>query len=417
MRTCGRSALKASEAHHVRSTLVLTVALAAIAVAADYEKPPILSAKDIVPSAILAGKGYKIDDKVPTDGLLGRYTIRSAAGTFPAHGLEMLSVRVSELPAIQHLKGVSHSKVFLTAARGAAEKPVKAAVNMVTHPKETVQGLPAGVGRFFDRVQSGANRLVEAASSSGSGEDRAGAILKGGGTAARDALGYEQERRSLAKELKVDPYTSNPVLAKQLDDVAWVSFTGRLGTNVVMSVVVPGSIAISATNFTNDLVWDTPRGDLIVRNETALKDLEVPEAAARAFMKNAAIPLSVKTDLVQGLEKLGDVKGRAKVIALAASARSEEQARFLATAVRLLGKAHALDEVTATGTVVGREKGGGIVVPAPVDYVSWTERVARFANRADLKGSERSIWLTGKMSPRARREFEALGWKLNEGAR
>jgi hypothetical protein len=400
----------------MRSALALTLGIAAIAVAADYEKPPILSAKDIVPAAILAGKGYTVDDKVATDGLLGRYTIRSAAGTFRAHGLEMLSVRVSELPAIQHLKGVSHSKVFVTAARNAAEKPVKAAVNMVTHPKETVQGLPAGVGRFFDRVQSGANRLVEAASSSGSGEDRAGIFLKGGGTAARDALGYEQERRALAKELKVDPYTSNPVLAKQLDDVAWVSFSGRLGTNVVMSVVVPGSIAISATNFTNDLVWDTPRGDLIVRNETVLKNLGVSETPARAFMKNAAIPLSVKTDLVQGLEKLGHVKGRAAVVALAATARSEEQARFLAAAVRLLGKGHALEEVTAIGTVVGREK-GGIVVPAPVDYVSWTERVARFANRGDLKASERSIWLTGKMSPRARREFDALGWKVNEDAR
>src|SRR4030095_10410639 len=149
------------------------------------------------------------------------------------------------------------------------------------------------------------------ASSTGPDENRAGAILKGGGTAARDALGYEQERRALAKKLKVDPYTTNPVLAKQLDDVAWVSFTGRLGVNVVMSAVVPGSMAIRATSFTNDLVWDTPRGDLIVRNETALKDLEVPDAAARGFMKNAAIPLSVKTDLVQGLEKPGGGTGTA----------------------------------------------------------------------------------------------------------
>src|SRR5262249_1560771 len=195
------------------------------------------------------------------------------------------------------------------------------------------------------------------ASSAGSDGDRAGAILKGGGTDARDALGYEKARRTLAKELKVDPYTSNPVLAKSLDDVAWVAFTGRLGTNVVMSVVVPGSIVISATNFTNDLVWDTPRGDLIVRNETALKGFGVPEARARAFMNNAAIPLSVKTDLVQSLEELGDVKGRAATVALAATARSEEQGRFLATAVRMLGK-HRLEEVTATGTVVGREQGG-----------------------------------------------------------
>jgi hypothetical protein len=400
-----------------RTMLALTLGFAAIAVAADYEKSPVLPAKDIVPAAILAGKGYTIDSKVPTEGLLGRYTIRSAAGTFPAHGLDMLSVRVSELPAIQHLKGVSRSKVFLSAARGAAEKPVKAAVNIVTHPKETVQGLPAGIGRFFDRVQSGANRLVEAASGAGSDEDRAGAILKGGGTAARDALGYEQERRSLARELKVDPYTSNPVLAKLLDDVAWVSFTGRLGTNVVMSAVVPGSIVITATRFTNDLVWDTPRGDLIVRNETALKDFEVPEKTAHAFMANAAIPLSVKTDLVEALEKLGDVKGRPAVVALAATARSEEQARFLVAAVRLLGKGHGLEEMTATGTVVGREKGDAIVVPAPVDYVSWTERVARFANRADLKVAERSIVLTGNMSPRARKEFEALGWKVSEDVR
>ena len=71
-----------------RSMLALMLGAAAIAVAAvDYEKPPILPAKDIVPAAILAGKGYTIDSKVPTDGLLGRYTIRSAVGTFPAHGL------------------------------------------------------------------------------------------------------------------------------------------------------------------------------------------------------------------------------------------------------------------------------------------------------------------------------------------
>jgi hypothetical protein len=400
-----------------RTIVVLVLGLAAVATAVTYEKPPIVPAKDIVPAKILAGRGYRIDSNVPTDGLLGRYTIRSPAGTFNAHGLEMLAVRVSELPSIQHLKGVSRNKVFLDAAKHAAQRPVKAAVNMATHPKETVQGIPAGLGRFFDRVQSGANRMIEAASSAGSDDDRANTILKGGGTAARDALGYEQERRSLAKELKVDPYTSNPVLAKQLDDVAWVSFTGRLGTNVVMSVVVPGSIVINATNFTNDLVWDTPRGDLIVRNEAALRELGVPEAQARAFMKNEAIPLSVKTDLVQNLEKLRDVKGRAAVIKLAATARSEEQARFLATAVRMLGKRRGLEEVTATGTVVGREQGGAIVVPAPVDYVSWTERVVRFANRGDLKAPQRTILLTGKISPRARQEFGTLGWKVEEEAR
>jgi hypothetical protein len=47
--------------------------------------------------------------------------------------------------------------------------------------------------------------------------------------------------------------------------------------------------------------------------------------------------------------------------------------------------------------------------------VSWTERVARFADRPDLKATQRTILLTGKMSSRARQEFEALGWKVTEG--
>jgi hypothetical protein len=46
-----------------RAILALVLALAAIAVAADYEKPPVLPAKDIVPASILAGKGYTIDAK------------------------------------------------------------------------------------------------------------------------------------------------------------------------------------------------------------------------------------------------------------------------------------------------------------------------------------------------------------------
>ena len=35
----------------------------------------------------------------------------------------------------------------------------------------------------------------------------------------------------------------------------------------------------------------------------------------------------------------------------------------------------------------------------------------------DLKAAQRTILLTGKMSPRARQEFEALGWKVEEEAR
>ena len=64
--------------------------------------------------------------------------------------------------------------------------------------------------------------------------------------------------------------------------------------------------------------------------------------------------------------------------------------------------------------VLGRDRHGTLVVPAPVDYVSWTERIAGFAGSEDLKAAQWTVLLTGKMSPRAKKEFEARGWTVRE---
>jgi hypothetical protein len=40
--------------------------------------------------------------------------------------------------------------------------------------------------------------------------------------------------------------------------------------------------------------------------------------------------------------------------------------------------------------------------------------VARFASRPDLAGRDRQIWLTGRLSPRARQELTRLKWATRE---
>ena len=55
-----------------------------------------------------------------------------------------------------------------------------------------------------------------------------------------------------------------------------------------------------------------------------------------------------------------------------------------------------------------------MVFPAAVDYVAWTERIGRMAQRDDLKAPDRTTWLSGQMSTRARKEFTARGWKVDE---
>jgi hypothetical protein len=49
-----------------------------------------------------------------------------------------------------------------------------------------------------------------------------------------------------------------------------------------------------------------------------------------------------------------------------------------------------------------------------VDYVAWTERAGRFAQRDDLKAPTRIAWLSGRTSPRAQKEFTARGWRIDE---
>ena len=72
--------------------------------------------------------------------------------------------------------------------------------------------------------------------------------------------------------------------------------------------------------------------------------------------------------------------------------------------------------IAAPGPVLGRNSDGTLVAPAPVDYVSWTERIAGFAGSDELKATQRTLLLAGKISPRAKNEFEALGWTVREEA-
>ena len=131
----------------------------------------------MAPATLLKGNGFHVDEEVPTDGLTAHFTLRSDVGTFKADGLEMLRIRVAEIPAIVELTQTSKTKVFTQALATNAAAPVAAAGQMVMHPVDTVKGMPAGVGRFFGRVGLGAQKLKEAATEpeeSSAGEGRPG---------------------------------------------------------------------------------------------------------------------------------------------------------------------------------------------------------------------------------------------------
>src|SRR4029077_11003862 len=156
------------------------------------------------------------------------FTIRSDYGTFNAHGIHMLQIRLREVAALAQLAQMSQTKEFVDAAAQAVARPVTSAVNMIVNPVETIEGLPGGVSRLFGRIELGAESIASAATAPGqSGEQQVASVSERVGTITVDALGYAKERRDLAKSLGVDPYTTNPVLAKQLDEMGRRAFSRR----------------------------------------------------------------------------------------------------------------------------------------------------------------------------------------------
>ena len=384
-----------------------------------FETEPVLKAKDLVAPELLKGPHFTVDDRVPVKGFLAYFTIRSDYGTFEAHGIHMFQIRVKEVYALTQLDDMSKTKEFAEAAGRAIARPVTSTVHMLVNPVETVEGFPGGVTRLWDRIKLGSEKVAEAATAPGaSGGQKVTDVSERVGGITVTALGYEKERRDLAKGLGVDPYTTNPVLSKKLSDMAWVAFSGRFGIQAAMSIVVPYSMAMSAVTITNTTVYDTSQGDLINKAQAIFVETGASEAQVQALMKNKQYSLSVLTALAQGLQRLQGVNGLASVVDFAAAAKTQDETRFVAGSVNMLARYHeSVAPITVTmapGPILGRTTNGTLVIPAPVDYVAWTERVSRMAQRDDFKAPNRTAWLSGQMSIRARKEFTGRGWRVDE---
>jgi len=105
-------------------------------------------------------------------------------------------------------------------------------------------------------------------------------------------------------------------------------------------------------------------------------------------------------------------------VIFAAAARTQVETRFMAGAVGMLARYHEavtpIVQISAPGPILGRTEAGALVVPMPVDYISWTERVARFPQRPDIQAPEHVGFISGRLSPLANKEFEKRRWKLYE---
>ena len=95
---------------------------------------------------------YRIEEQVPTDGFMATYRIETPFGLFSASGPGVLQARLTEIRALAALDHIQGDQQFIDAAEDMAGETFENLRQFAKQPKETLKGVPEGIGRFFKRT-------------------------------------------------------------------------------------------------------------------------------------------------------------------------------------------------------------------------------------------------------------------------
>jgi hypothetical protein len=197
---------------------------------------------------------------------------------------------------------------------------------------------------------------------------------------------------------------------------------------------IPGGAGI-ATSVTggsrlmNEVYATTAPADLRKMNREKLVKMGVNEDIADLFIDNAVFSPRQQTDLVFALETLKGVDNRDVFVKFAITTSDPDVAFFRQRMAQMYAAYHQSVVRMGRFVALGRDtpvKGlglaqtvdGVLIFHAPLDYLVWTELMARIFYAIDgaangisgVKGKE--LWLAGGLSPLAQRNIEAAGWKI-----
>jgi hypothetical protein len=409
-----------------------------------YDEEPFLEAATLVPPSLLNGPGYRVDSKVEIRGFSAHFIIDTPFGPLLADSAEMLAIRVGELPAIENLDKIAKSEVFAKSAAGKLNDSGKAVAQLVSHPIDSVVGLPAGVARYFsqrlEKYSAQAQKISDRSAMHFGNDGDPYAASAGPMTAAREhqptgkawyqrvfaqvdrqiksTIDYSKARRTWAATLGVDPYSSNPLVHERLDRLAWAGAAGSYGMGAAIGTIGGAtSVLLSTSGRVNKLVWELPPEDLRVRNQTRLLTMCHDAFVVRLFLHKSSFSPSIQTSVSDSLQSLQLASGCDDLLELALGVRSEVEARFLANALRLLERnvgdaAHGATLLPIGASVGLKTAGGELFLPLPVDYLSWTQQIERYFDSEAFSSARHTLLVGGDATPRAQRELTQRGWNV-----
>ena len=410
----------------MKTPFILPLAFAAIIAPAfaqtgPYEQGVELKASNLLSAETLQGSSYRVRDQVPTDGYMAYFTIDSDFGTFEAMGVPQARKRIVEAEAIRKLVETSKGDLFAEGLKRSIGQPIDAVKNIVLNPVGSLKAAPKTVSHFFTKVGSAIGRAGGKMKDEAEGIEPAPTPAETGsrvGNAVKNAAGFDKAKLETAKQLGVDPYSDNARLREEMNKVTWVFFAGGLPLRVGAAVASAG-LAVAATNMIG-IPEDTyllTESELALRDGRSLAAMSISDEDIKTFQLYGPLSTTRRHRIVIALETLPKTSGRGRVIQLANSLTTAEDADFLISGLAILAERQRSGAASYVSLhILGRLPGaitttGDLEFPAPVDHVTWTEEVAGFANRDDLGTAPKVLVHTGDISPAAATGLQAAGCK------
>lgn len=382
-------------------------------VPSDLESPSSLQKSLFVKGKLAKGNYHTVLKEVGLDGNHTRYTVDSIFGRYEVTSLALLKIRVQEINTLAWAVELHAGESFLDSLKESVVQVPHAAAHTIVHPVASAKKFGQGVKEKVNRIVQGVKWRKKS--------EYEDPLIK--------SLLLSKEKRRLAYELKLDPYSSNPKTQELLDRLARARFGGTIPMRIV-GYFVPTYASLTLTVLklraeVNRNLRDKTPGELSAMNNKKLEALGVEEGRRKAFLQHSKLSPRHKTAIVASLEALRDVVGVATFLNTLFVVEDEADALYAEKQAEMLVYYHKEAQPLRKLTVVGRtpvavtEKREAVVL-APMDYGCWNaELKEEFSGLAShdsvAKSSSRELFVTGRFSPRARKELQALGFTLHEG--
>jgi len=384
---------------------------------AVFEELPELNASEILKPEFLKRPHYVVREAVPTASGMNQFTIDSDFGVFEADGNEMLLQRLKEIDAIARLGDVSRTDEFKKSLLVAAKSPLNSAKNIARDPAQAISNVPKGLMKFLGRAKESVQNVGK-----GGNDARDGSRMK-------DAIGYSDKKRKIALEMGIDPYTTNTVLQKQLDDLAWASWAGGFSFSVAtlpISGAAGAALTVTGVNSTvEDLLHEKTPSELEQINRAIFRAMGASASDVERILHGGAFTPTQATTFAVHLKALTGVGNRgAFVKAAAQKSTTEADALFCIYTAALMDQ---INQKTPIARIVMLgdfpicvAKDGTIIVALQWDYAAWTSGAAAFTDDVQKlagksgQNAHISVDLSGEVSPRLREELEKRGMTVQD---